>query len=150
MLKISYLTEKFYKFYNFESYPEVLQNEDRPYIVWLIKIEKNTFGIPFRTNIGHKNCYKFKKSKRETQKSTGLDFSKAVILNNEAYIGADANIDNYEYSELDSKKDHIFKRFEKYVKNYIKYIKNNNKMLLDWKYKYSTLMYFHDELGLAE
>ena len=148
MLKISYLTEEFYKFYNYDLYPEILKNEARPYIVWLVKIENNIFGIPFRTNISHKSCYKFKKSNRDTQKATGLDFSKAVVLNNEAYIGVNANIDNYEYSELDSKKEHIFKRFETYIKNYIKYAKSNNKKLIELKYKYSTLTYFHRELGL--
>ena len=148
ILKISYLTDEFYESYSFDKYPEILNKENRPYVVWLIKIGNNTFGVPFRTNIDHNSCYKFKKTKRETNKSTGLDYSKAVIINNDKYIGGDASVDNYEYSELDSKKEYIFKRFENYVNNYIKYVKTNNTKMLDIKYKYSTLKYFHEELYL--
>lgn len=79
------------------DYPEIENKDNRPYIVVLIKIENNTFAVTFRTNVPHNNCYKFKKSTRPTNTVTGLDYTKAVIVNNSKYIGAEARINDMEY-----------------------------------------------------
>ena len=84
--KLSYLSSEFYKIYNAEEYPEIENKESRPYMVILIQIDENTFAIPFRTNVTHKNCYKFKTSTRPTDSVTGLDYTKAVIVNEEKFI----------------------------------------------------------------
>lgn len=48
--------------------------EDRPFLVLLIKIKDLTFAIPFRSNVRHNYCYKFKNSTRDIETSTALDF----------------------------------------------------------------------------
>ena len=58
--KLNYLTAEFYNQYNLNDYPEIENKSNRPYMVMLLQMENNTFAIPFRTNVKHKNCYKFK------------------------------------------------------------------------------------------
>lgn len=110
------------------------------------RTQNNTFAIPFRTNIKHKYCYKFKSSSRNTTSSTGLDFSKAVIVNNPLYVGKSATIDNKEYIELNNKYYFIIKQFKAYVQGYIDFISGNSKPFSPTKYQFTTLKYFHKEL----
>lgn len=70
--QLKYLTEQFYIKYNTKNYPEIEHKKERPYMVFLVEIDDNTYAIPFRTNIKHKWCYKFKNTTRETKYSTGL------------------------------------------------------------------------------
>ncbi|MBE7014719.1 MAG: hypothetical protein E7419_05885 [Ruminococcaceae bacterium] len=146
--KLNYLTEDFYKKYNSDSYPEIENKSNRPYMVMLVQIENNTFAIPFRTNLKHNNCYKFENSSRPTQSITGLDYSKAVIVNDSNYIGAPARINDMEYTELDTNYHIIIKRFTTFVKGYIKYANGRLNEFQAKKYKYTTLKYFHNELGI--
>lgn len=149
LFKIKYLSEKFYKDFPNDKYSEIEHKEERPYIVFIINIENHRFGIPFRTNIKHDFCYKFTNTDRTTQSSTGIDFSKTVIIDNPEYIGDNANIDQKEFNELNIRIEYIIRRFKTYVKNYIKYTKTNNIKILSIRYKYCTLKYFHKELGLV-
>ena len=146
--QLKYLTEKFYEEYGSKNYPEIEQKTDRPYMVFLVNIDNNTYAIPFRTNVKHKACYKFKTSSRDTKSSTGLDYSKAVIVNSEKYIGQSATIDNKEYLELSKKYYFIIKQFKTYVQGYMKYVKGEANEFEAKKYKFSTLQYFHKELNL--
>ena len=114
----------------------------------LIQIEDNTFAIPFRTRITHKYSSRFANSSRKTDKSTGLDFTKAVIVNDVKYIGASARVNDAEYSELDINHYVIIRRFKRYVSEYIKYKKGLLPTQVSANYKYSTLKYFHKELGI--
>lgn len=59
--KISYLTKDFYDIFDETKYSELLHKEDRPYLVIIIKVENNTYAIPFRTNVTHQYSYRFKK-----------------------------------------------------------------------------------------
>lgn len=145
-----YLSDEFYYKYNTEKFPEIEHKKERPYLVMLVKINENTFAIPFRTNVKHRFCYKFKNSSRNTYSSTGLDYSKAVIVNDENFIGANAFIDNKEYVELNNKYFFIIKQFTQYVDGYIKVMNGNGNKFDLLKYKYSTLKYFHSELGLEK
>ena len=146
--KLNYLTAEFYNRYNSAEYPEIENKENRPYMVMLIQIENNTFAIPFRTNVKHSNCYKFENSSRPTNSITGLDYSKAVIVNDSKYIGVDARINDMEYTELDANYHIIIKQFTSFVRNYIKYANGKLNEYQAKKYKYTTLKYFHDELGI--
>ena len=146
--KINYLTEQFYDVYDKIHYPEIEHKTDRPYMVMLIQIDNNTFAIPFRTRITHKYSYKFKSTSRETDKSTGLDFTKAVIVNDSKYIGDPARVDDGEYIDLDINHYKIIKRFKSYVTEYIKLKKGFLPPQVAEKYRYSTLQYFHKELGI--
>ncbi len=116
--ELKYLSEEFYKKSNSVDYPEIEKKKERPYMVMLIKIENNTFAIPFRTNVKHTACYRFRNSSRNTQTSTGLDYSKAVIINDNKYLGNAATIDNKEYVELNSKFYFIIQQFNSYLSGY--------------------------------
>ena len=135
---------------NSADYPEIENKSSRPYMVMLIQIENNTFAVPFRTNVKHKNCYKFEKSSRPTDTVTGLDYSKAVIVNDSKYIGAPARINDMEYTELDANYHIINKQFVSFVRGYIKYADGKLNEFQAKKYRYTTLKYFHKELGITE
>ena len=63
--KIKQLSEKFYSDYNQSEFPEILHKDDRPYLVFIVKINDNTFAVPFRTNITHNHGYKFKNTNKK-------------------------------------------------------------------------------------
>lgn len=145
--KLNYLSADFFIKYNSTDYPEIENKDKRPYMVVLVKIENNTFAIPFRTNIPHNNCYRFKNSSRSTQSVTGLDFTKAVVVNDSKYIGVPARIDNKEYVDLNRNYLFIIEKFKKYVSDYIKFVNSNQKpYYAAKKFKFTTLKYFHDEI----
>ena len=68
-----------------------------------MEINNIKFAIPLRTNIRHSYCYKFKTSDRETESSTGIDFSKAVVISKDNYLGEETDINDKEYLELQEK-----------------------------------------------
>lgn len=144
--QLNCLSENFYSDYNSIKYPEIEQKSSRPYMVLLVELYGNTFAIPFRTNIRHNYCYKFKSSGRPSDAVTGLDFTKAVIVNNQDYIGSPATIDNKEYIELSKKHYFIIKKFKNYVDGYIEYLNGCSNYFNNKKYKYSTLTYFQREI----
>lgn len=147
--KIGHLSQKFYQDYDPDTYHEIEKKQDRPYLVMLLKIDDNTFAIPFRTNVNHTACYKFKNSdKKEKGHSPGLDYSKAVIVNNPEYIGPNAYINDKEYLELSEHFYFIRKQFTSYVDGYKKYITDGADKYIAQKYKYTTLQYYHNELGI--
>lgn len=148
--QLNYLSAEFYKRYNNSDYPEIENKGTRPYMVMLIKIGNNTFAIPFRTNLPHNNCYKFKNSVRTTKTATGLDYTKAVIINDKNYIGAAAKIDDKEYVELNDRYGFIIKQFRKFVSDYIEYANGKDTFYNSKKFKFTTLKYFHNELGIKE
>ena len=128
--------------------PEIEHKASRPYIVLLIRIAENTFAVPFRTNVRHPYCYKFKNSGRDTSTVTGLDYTKAVIVNDPDYIGDPATIDDREYLELSGKYHFIIKQFSSYVTGYFSYVDGNVNPYNEKKYRFSTLRYFHKELNI--
>ena len=148
--ELHYLSKSFYDKYNENEYPEIEHKRQRPYIVLLIKIDKNTFGIPLRTNIKHSSCYKFQYSSRPTDSMTGIDFSKAVIVNNSEYIGDSAEIDNKEYVELNDRISFIISKFRTYIRGYYTYSAGKANEYQAKKYRYTTLKYFHKELGIEQ
>jgi hypothetical protein len=99
----------------------------------------------------HNNGYKFKFSNRSKNHQSGLDFSKLVIISKDEYIGESSNIDIDEYKEFEKQESHIHNNLEKYIHDYVDHA-NGNKLLhikqYERKYKYSTLKYFHKELGI--
>ncbi|MBO5037293.1 MAG: hypothetical protein J6B51_01670 [Clostridia bacterium] len=146
--ELHYLSESFYIKYNPTEYTEIEHKLQRPYIVLLIEIDNNTFALPLRTNVKHSNCYKFQYSSRPTDSITGIDFSKAVIVNEQEYIGEPAEIDNKEYVELNDRISFIVSKFRTYLKGYYTYVSGKANEYQAKKYQYTTLKYFHKELGI--
>ena len=108
--KLNYLSAAFYAAYDRVRFPEIENKDSIPYIVVLVKVENNTFAVPFRTNVKHNNFYKFKTSTRSTNTVTGIDYTKAVIVNDSNYIGSAARINDKEYNELDANFHTFFER----------------------------------------
>ena len=135
------LENNFYKDYS--TCREILKKTNRPYAVFLIKLNNLTFAVPVRSHITHKYSIK-------TIGNKGLDFSKAVVINDrQKYISKKyAYIDNREYQIIMEQKWKITKKMEDYIKKYKKALKDPsipaNKIL----YNSSCLQYFHAELGI--
>ncbi len=120
--------------------------ENRPYAVLLVEINTIRFAIPLRTNIRHSYCYKFKTSDRKTDSVTGVDYSKAVVISKDSYLGEAADINDKEYLELQQKTYFIISKFKKYVNDYINYKKHGGNEYVAKRYAFSTLKYFDDIL----
>ena len=154
--EIKKLSEQFYKDYPHDQYQEILTKEGRSYDVVLFEIDylSNCYiCVPFRTEMKHNNGYKFKFSDRSKNHQSGLDFSKLVIVSKDDYIGENSTIDTDEYQEFKRQEAHIHHNLEKYIYDYVEHI--NGRILMhikqfDRKYKYSTLKYFHKELGISK
>ena len=100
----------------------------------------------------HNNGYKFKFSGRSKKHQSGLDFTKLVIVSKDEYIGESSTIDIDEYIEFEKQENHIHKNLEKYIYDYVEHANGHMSLhikQLERKYKYSTLKYFHKELGIV-
>ena len=146
--QLKYLSDYFYTKYPSDRYPEFENKPARPYVVFLIKIDDHLFAIPFRTNMNHKYGYKFKSTGRATHTTTGLDFTKAVLVDDALLLGNDATIDDKEFLELDKKHYFIQSKFEKYYYDYKKYLNGELNVYQEKAYKYTTLKYYHTEIQL--
>ncbi len=110
-------------------------------------------AIPYRSHINHPYAFKFKNSIRSQKNKSGLDYTKAVIITNPGFISTkDAIIDKDEYNETYENIEYIVNDISKYIDDYIHYICNEfdskKEKQLVRKYRYSTLRYFHNELGI--
>ena len=146
LVELRKLSKEFYKDYPHNQFPEMESKLGRPYVVLLVEINNVKFAIPLRTNIRHAFCYKFKTSDRKTESSTGIDFSKAVVITKDSYLGEETDINDKEYLELQEKSFFIIKRFRKYVSDYISFRKNGGNEYIARRYMFSTLKYFDNVL----
>jgi protein AbiQ len=144
--KPKHLTELFYETY--AGCKEILLKEKRQYCIALFIVDDIKFAIPFRTNINHNYGYIFKNSPRSDR--SGLDFTKAVVITDESFIGENAIIDSKEYSEFINKQVVIANRFEKFIKDYRKWTSNPSYYRAEKTISFSALQYFHKELGLND
>jgi ribosomal protein S8 len=110
--------------------------------VFLIKIEKNTFAIPFRTHINHRFSFLTVPAEKK-----GIDFSKAVVIYKSSYIDntRKAIINRQERKVIMKDEVKIINKFSKYVRDYKSLIQKGERRFY---YAFSTLQYFHQELGI--
>ena len=146
LVELRKLSSKFYKDFPHTKYPEMESKSERPYVVLLVEINGIRFAIPLRTNIRHSYCYKFRTSDRETDSVTGIDYSKAVVISDDSYLGQETDINDKEYLELQEKVYFIVSKFRKYVEGYIDYKKKGGNEHVAKRYQYSTLQYFDEFL----
>ncbi len=147
------LTPEFYCQYPNPPYTEILSKGTRPYNCLLIQSHFGYFlCIPFRSQISHKNAFFFRASKRSKKSQSGLDYTKIIIINDTKYISStDAVVDADEYAELRLFIKKIKSDATEYVDNYIKQLSGRKIMspeAFQRTYGYSSLQYFHKELGL--
>ncbi|MBR0380862.1 MAG: hypothetical protein IJH71_00280 [Eubacterium sp.] len=133
-MKLIILSEKFYKIYG--SKKEILKKENRPYICLSVQIDQKTFAIPIRHNIGHPFCF-------STLKPAGLDYTKAVVIEDQSYISPDKPwIDSKEWNIIKKNENKIFYQFRKYVRQYKRALKHPDNPRSKALLKYSSLQYF--------
>ena len=117
---------------------EILSKQNRPYLVLLVEYRGLNFAIPFRSNIQHSHAYKFQ-GESSKKRSSGLDFSKSVIIFNEDEIGMSAHIESKEHTELAKRYNFIVEKFQKYIDDFIEGLKQEP---LQPKYNFSSLTYY--------
>lgn len=129
--------------------------DKRPYGCLLIKTHNDYYiCVPFRSHIHHKNAFLFKNTERSKTDSSGLDYSKTVLIRPEdydKYLIENAVVDTDEYKAVRINIYKIEKQISKYIEGYVKSVsdfENADKKSFERKYKYSTLKYFHDILGI--
>lgn len=148
------LTTKFYDDYPDPPYGEIVRKDARPYNCLLIQSHYDYFiCIPYRSNVTHKYGYKFKYSARSRRTNSGLDYTKIIIIKNLNYIGAsDAIVDTDEYRETRYNIKYIKNDSQIYIDDYIEHILGKSTKYdareFQRAYGYSTLKYFHRELGI--
>ena len=138
--KVMLLSPIFYERYADNT--EILAKKNRPYLVLLVEYRSLKFAIPFRSNIQHTHAYKFE-SENAKRTSSGLDFSKSVIIFNEDEVGMPAHIDSKEHTELMKRYMFIVEKFQKYIDDFIKGL---NKEPLPPKYNFSSLTFYRSFL----
>lgn len=95
----------------------------------------------------------FQNSVRSQRDRSGLDYSKIVIISDSKYLGAtDAIVDKDEYNETRNNIEYIKNDAQRYIDDYVGYlmgtVKKTDKKKFSRIYQYSTLQYFHKELGI--
>jgi protein AbiQ len=144
--KLWVLSQDFYNDYTIANFPEILIKINRPYCIALLVIDGIQFAIPLRSNINHRYSYLFRGSPRADK--SGLDFTKAVVINDQKYIADNAWIDNTEYSEYINNLIVIANRFENFISEYKAMCANPQLPYAQKLLKFCSLQYFHQELGI--
>ena len=147
------LTYDFVRDYPPAQYPELLYKLERPFTCLLIDTHKDYFiCIPFRSNIRHDDAYMFRKSLRSRRTKSGLDYTKIVLVNDGKYLNSeDIYVDQDEYEEVRSNLPRIVDEAVGYVDGYIGHITGISPLYareFERRYRYSTLPYFHDIMGI--
>ena len=147
------LTDVFYREYPNPLYNEILKKNNRAYNCLLFQSHYDYFiCIPYRSEISHKYAFHFTNTTRSKEHKSGLDYSKIVIITKTDYIDSvDAIIDKDEFKETMVNLKQIKKEALDFVEDYVLHMKGI-KMLhereFEIRYGFSSLKYFHRELGI--
>lgn len=154
ILDVLLLSSKFSQDYPHARYPELMYKQGRPYSCLLVDTHDGYYiCIPFRSSISRNNAYFFKNTQRSKLSRSGLDFEKIVLINDKRYLDfqTTAIVDADEYTDVIANQDKIVKKAINYVNTYIAHV-TGEKVLhfreYDRRYRYSTLPYFHDIMGI--
>lgn len=86
IFSVIYLSKQFIADYPQSHYRELMLKDKRPYGCLLIKTHNDYYiCVPFRSHIHHKNAFLFKNTERSKTDSSGLDYSKTVLIRPEVY-----------------------------------------------------------------
>ena len=133
-MRLIYLSEKFYTQYG--KYSEILKKETRPYACLAVLIDGMTFAIPFRHHINH--SYSF-----ITSGTQGLDYSKAVVIEDEEYISPlPVWIETSDFNAIKGREARIVNGMRKYYHLYLKAVENRDNPHYANIFNFSTLKYF--------
>lgn len=144
-------TEDFVNDYPKQQYPELMYKLGRPYTCLILDVCDDYYiCIPFRSHINHKNAFLFHETKRSLQTHSGLDYTKIILFRKNEYISKDnVVVDQDEYKEMIKNANQIVTEVCKYINDYVNHITKTKIMHpkeFERRYKYTTLMYFHEIL----
>ena len=137
MIKFIFLTQEFFD--DYAHCTEIEQKKERPYVLVHLCVNGVDFAIPFRSNLKHKYVYWTDK-----ENLCGLDFSKAVVIEDAKYIDAKAKpyVRPNERRALFGKEHDIERGLLDYIGEYKKAKLKPDKHRGERLLKYSTLQYF--------
>ena len=154
IMDILLLSAQFTRDYPYDRYPEIMYKQERPYSCLLIDTHEDYYiCIPFRSSITRNNAYFFKHTRRSQRSRSGLDYEKIILIRDEVYLDhtTAAIVDRDEYKEAITNLDKISRAATTYVDDYIAHVKGEKPLHpreYDRRYRFSTLPYFHDIMGL--
>ena len=144
-----------------QTYKEVLDENDltkqarRNYFLALPYNNKMIL-VPLRTNCPRGNRFTGKISyplPSQKRQNAGLYYRKCIILSDEKYI---SEIKDVNFAIPRAQSNRIIKNFQQitkeiatYIEGYIKLIQRNQKIEVNPRYRYSTLINFHQELKIV-
>ena len=148
------LSSKFLADYPEDTYPELMYKQGRPYCCLLIDTHDDYFiCVPYRSFINHTNAFLFDGTQRSMNSPSGLDYSKIVIIKSNDYLdNVRPIVDRDEYNETVKNIQRIARDALTYVDTYVKHmtgVATIHPRQFARKYQYSTLPYFHPELGIS-
>lgn len=121
---------------------EILTKSTRPYACLEVEIDGVVFAIPFRHHIAHKWAF-------FTGEGCGIDYSKAVVVSDNRFIGNHSpTVEQAEFDALKGKDALVrngMRKFLKAYKNAVAYPANPHYRLIR---QCSSLQYFHKELRI--
>lgn len=130
--------------------PEVL-HKNRGYGVLFVQCFGLTFAIPLRSNMNHSHGFKTVKTKSGKSGKfvwNGVDYTKAlVVLDSDLEKEAFKTRTTEEHNKIRRNSEKIEREFISYVQGYVDYVRSGDRTP-PRKYAYTTLKYFHTELGL--
>lgn len=123
--------------------PQVL-SKDRGYGVVYLGYGGLVFALPLRSNLNHPHGFK---TVFDGKVWNGIDYTKALVVNASDFEQvAFKTRDNNEYLKIKKNKDKIEREFIMYLTEYVDAISGGEE--LNQKFKFTTLQYFHTELGI--
>ena len=149
------LSERFYRAYPNQDFDQILLKTGRVYTCLLVDTHDGYFiCIPYRSSMERGNGFLFRGTERSKKSKSGLDYEKTVIIKNPDYVSdAKAVIDRDEYVKTVRNMDRIVRGVLKYIetyRNHIQGIHRMNEKEFRKRYFYTSLKYFHGELGIDE
>lgn len=150
--EIRQLSPSFYSFYPASLYPEVLRKKGRPYDVIVFESKDDYYVcVPFRTRLKHNRGFHFFSKPLINGDNPGLDYSKMLIIKDGKYIGNAVLIDSLQMACFNANIAQIQRGIFDYLEGYINHMKGTNILHtreFNRRYQYTTLKYFHLELGI--
>ena len=140
-MEYTFLSEKFYKNYPHDKYPQMEIKVDRPYAHVHVSAYGRLFCIPLRSNVDHPHAFFTNKKAK-----CGVDYSKAVVITDEDYIDRTrkAYLRPNEYKKLRGKDYTIKQQFESYVELYKRAKVDETVDHREEILAFSTLQYFEE------
>jgi protein AbiQ len=142
-MRIKFLTEQYYA--DYAHCTEMERKPLRPHMIVLVRAMGHDFAVPFRSHINHGYAFW-----TDRANGCGLDYSKAMIVDMARHVDNERRpvIRKEEFKMLIGKEGAIEQGLCRYIELYKKAHlapeNPRNAIIL----RYSTLRYFHSEIGI--